>query len=521
MKRWWQRRLAPNVSVRIVADVLMVNAALLIALLFRYVWLVGVEDTIISPPEAFRAYARAYGSSSWFLTLVCLGVFYCSGFYTYGRIYRGRYKALVVAQAASISYLIFTACAFLLPAVIAIPRSVLLLAWGLTLVFLVGSRLWSHIWRVIVGTERQKRTAPAANQKVKHVLVIGGAGYIGSALLPKLLNKGYHVRLLDLLLFGEEPIGHFVDHPRLEIMQADFRQVDQVVQAMQGMDAVIHLGAIVGDPACALDEELTIDVNLMATRMIAEVAKGNGVNRFIFASTCSVYGASDEMLNERSLLNPVSLYARSKIASERVLSKMADELFAPVILRFGTIYGLSGRTRFDLVVNLLTAKAVTEKHITVFGGDQWRPFVHVDDAALAVLKALEAPLFAVRNRIFNVGSNEQNYTIQQVGELVQRSVPSARLTSMGSDSDNRNYRVDFSLIHNTLGFTPQWTVEQGIKQVIDAFNMGKIHDYKDARYSNVKFLSEDTATRLIRSESRWAYDLLDEAGSPSEILLKT
>src|SRR4029079_6285270 len=227
---------------------------------------------------------------------------------------------------------------------------------------------------------------------------------------------------LDLLIYGTEPIEDSVAHPNLEIMKADFRQVDKVVQAMRNIDAVIHLGAIVGDPACALDEELTIEVNLMATRMIAEVAKGDGVSRVICASTCSVYGANDAMLDERSALNPVSIYARSKIASERVLMSMASCVFAPTLLRFGTIYGLSGRTRFDLVINLLTAKAMVEGKITVFGGDQWRPFVHVDDAALAVLMALEAPLSLVGNEVFNVGCDEQNYTIQQVGEMIKQLV---------------------------------------------------------------------------------------------------
>src|SRR5205823_1693957 len=146
-----------------------------------------------------------------------------------------------------------------------------------------------------------------------------------SALLPKLLAQGYSVRVLDLLLYGSEPLAAVLDHPRLEVVQADFRQVDKVVEAMQGVDAVIHLGAIVGDPACALDEELTIEVNLMATRMIAEVAKGSGIRRFCFASTCSVYGANDHMLDEWSELNPISLYARSKLASEKVLMQMADE----------------------------------------------------------------------------------------------------------------------------------------------------------------------------------------------------
>ena len=173
------------------------------------------------------------------------------------------------------------------------------------------------------GTGGAASLARGVESAVRRVLVIGGGGYIGSALLPKLLDAGYHVRLLDLLLYSTEPIQDVLSHPDLEVIQADFRQVDRVVEAMQDVDAVIHLGAIVGDPACALDEELTIEVNLMATRMIAEVAKGSGINRFIFASTCSVYGASDELLDEYSALNPVSLYARSKIASEQVLKNLA------------------------------------------------------------------------------------------------------------------------------------------------------------------------------------------------------
>ena len=391
-----------------------------------------------------------------------------------------------------------------------LPRTALVLAWLLSLVFLITSRLWSLLWTKVVLTERRlfERTT---ERRVKQVLVIGGGGYIGSALLPKLLNAGYHVRLLDLLLYSTEPIQEVLSHPDLEVIQADFRQVDRVVEAMQDVDAVIHLGAIVGDPACALDEELTIEVNLMATRMIAEVAKGSRINRFIFASTCSVYGASDELLDEHSALNPVSLYARSKIASEQVLKNLAGPDFSPVILRFGTIYGLSGRTRFDLVINLLAAKAVVEGKITVYGGDQWRPFVHVDDAALAILKALQSPLATVRNKVFNVGSDEQNYTIQQVAEIIQRLVPTAQVLNMGSDTDRRNYRVDFSKIRNILDFAPQWSVVQGVQQVIARIQSGQIVDYRDAKYSNEKFLSEERASRLIPRHNGWAYELINEA----------
>src|SRR5207237_2930274 len=213
--------------------------------------------------------------------------------------------------------------------------------------------------------EAARRLPALKKQEARRVLVIGGAGYIGSALLPKLLARGYHVRLLDLFLFGMDPIAKVLGHPNLVIIHADFRHVDKIVQAMQGVDDVIHLGGIVGDPACSLDEELTVEVNLMGTRMIAEVAKGSGIKRFCFASSCSVYGAHDQMLDERSVADPISLYARSKLASEKVVLQLADDSFSPVILRFGTVYGLSGRTRFDLVVNLLTARAIVEGKITM------------------------------------------------------------------------------------------------------------------------------------------------------------
>jgi nucleoside-diphosphate-sugar epimerase len=216
------------------------------------------------------------------------------------------------------------------------------------------------------------------------------------------------------------------------------------------------------------------------------------------------------MLDERSILNPVSLYARSKIASERVLTKMADERFSPVILRFGTIYGLSGRTRFDLVINLLAAKAVVDGKITIFGGEQWRPFIHVDDVALSILKVLEAPLSLVRNQVFNVGSDEQNYRIQQIGETIHRLVPTAQLINMGSDTDRRNYRVSFAKIRRILDFVPQWSVEQGVQQVISAIETGKVQDYRDRKYSNYEFLREEGVSRLLRNGSHWAYELLNE-----------
>jgi nucleoside-diphosphate-sugar epimerase len=352
------------------------------------------------------------------------------------------------------------------------------------------------------------------------ILVIGGAGYIGSALLPKLLSRGHRVRLLDRFFYGFEPIRDVLGHPKLEVVQADFRRVDTLVECMRGVDAVIHLGAIVGDPACALDRDLTIEVNLMATRTIAEVAKGYGIRRMIFASTCSVYGASsdDELLTEESPLNPVSLYAVTKLASEKVLMDLAGETFSPTCLRFSTIYGLSGRTRFDLVVNLLTAKAVMDGVITIQGGDQWRPLLHVDDAALALLHTLESPLPKVHKQVFNVGSDEQNFTIQRIGELIQKMVPGAKLVNQGLGGDRRDYRADFRKIREQLGFVPQWTVWEGIRQVIDEIRKGAVKDYRAAKYSNVKVLTEGQSTvNLVRNESSWAYDLVDLVKQTSAI----
>lgn len=515
---WLKKVFTAQSIVRMLADVILINTALLVSLVARLLWIVAVGDPrVVVDQYTIWYYERVFLNNSWVLTLICLIVFTANGFYTYGRFYRGRYKVLIVIQAVSLAYLIFGALTYLaqsvflgtLGSVLNFPRGALVLSWALSTVMLVAARAWASIWKNVVKAE-SKRPGRLGEENVENVLVIGGAGYIGSVLLPYLLEAGYNVRLLDLLLYGTEPIREWLNHPRLEIVRADFRQIEKVVQAMREMDAVIHLGGLVGDSACALNEELTLDINLMATRMIAEVAKGSGIGHFIFASTCSVYGANEQMVDERSELHPVSLYARSKIASEKVLLKMADDRFAPVVLRFSTIYGMSGRPRFDLVVNLLTAKAVVDQEITIFGGKQWRPFLHVADAAQAILLALRAPLSLIRNQIFNVGANDQNYQIQQVGEIIHQQVPTATIIHKDELADPRNYWVNFNKIQRMLGFAPQWTVEQGVAQIIEAFRSGKIHDYRDARYSNVEFLKREGLYLLTNSSHDWASALLRE-----------
>jgi nucleoside-diphosphate-sugar epimerase len=492
-------------ALRIIADALLVSAAQLVALTLRYLWLVGVEGTIVSAQAAFRGYVRAYLSSFWLLTLISLIVFYLSGFYTHGRIYRGRYKVLVIAQAVSLSYLVFGFLAFLFPDVISFPRSALFLGWGSTLVLLIGARFWFVLRRAFARAERRLFPSDSTDSRIRKVLVVGGAGYIGSALVQRLLELEYVVRVLDLLLYGDASITEFYDHPKFELVRGDFRHIDTVVSATKGMDAIVHLGAIVGDSACSIDQDMAIEINLRATRTIAEVGKGFGVKRFVFASTCSVYGASDQLLDERSVLRPISLYARTKVESEKVLLGLTDAAFAPTILRFGTVYGLSGRPRFDLVVNLLAAKAVQDGEVGIFGGQQWRPLVHVRDVAEAIVLTLQAPPNNVRGQIFNVGCNEQNYQIADLGLIIREAMPTALVVTQ-PEEDDRSYRVRFDRIQNKLNFQPRYTVRDGIREIIDAFATGRITDYRDPRYSNFRFLKMSGEQRLVILEHGGGWD---------------
>lgn len=373
-------------------------------------------------------------------------------------------------------------------------RGVVIPSWGLLFGLAVGSRVVrSHFAHLFSVTPREKRQ----QSRVEDVLVVGGAGYIGSVLTRQLLAAGYRVRVLDLELFGRESLAGVLDHPRLQVQTGDFRNVEDVVRSLRGMDAVVHLAAIVGDPACALDEETTIAVNYEAAKMMAQLARANGISRFIFASTCSVYGESDATIDESSDLNPVSLYATTKIDAERVLLEAADDAFKPTILRLATAYGWSHRPRFDLVANLLSAKAVTDKDISVFNGEQWRPFVNTRDISRAIVTALESPLALVGGEIFNVGDNSQNYTISELGQIVAAAVPGTNVNDVRNDEDPRNYRVCFDKIQNTLGFRAAVTLEQGIQEIVDAVERGEVDDWRDPKYSNLKQM-EATVLPILR-----------------------
>ncbi len=507
--------LTSGAVIRMVADAVLLQVALLLALAARFYTVVAFEDLGgMTVSELLSMYQSWYIKTAIPLTVLCLVVFHLTGFYTRGVTYQSRYKVLVVIQAVSVSYLIYISAILFFDihnGRLSFAKSAMLLAWLFSIILLAGARVWNQIWQRAAQPEESPRPVGAAALQ-RRILVIGGGGYIGSALVPRLLDAGFRVRVLDIMMYGRAPLEPVRDHPNLELLEGDFRHVDNVVQAMRDVDSVVHLGAIVGDPACKLDESLTIDINLSSTRMIAQLAKSHNVQRFVFASTCSVYGARPEMLDERSEARPLGIYGTTKYASEKVLQDLSASDFGPTILRFSTIYGLSGRTRFDLVVNLLTAKAKIDGEITVHDGDQWRPFVHVDDAARAIVAVLQAPVETVSNEIFNVGSSEQNYTIRQIGELIHQQVISAELIISESGQDGRDYRVDFGKIRRLLDFHPTWTVEDGIQQVLEAIASGRVQDYRDPQYSNVAFLTQEGTSGLERD--RWARQLLEDLNSP-------
>jgi nucleoside-diphosphate-sugar epimerase len=327
----------------------------------------------------------------------------------------------------------------------------------------------------------------AAQFEGRSVLVVGGAGYIGSVLVRKLLKSGARVRVLDSLVYGDAALREVIGHPRLELMVGDCRNISTVVRATQGVDAVVQLAAIVGDPACDQDRTAAVEINYAATQMMAEVMKGNGNAQMVFASSCSVYGCTDEMSSEESPVNPISLYARTKIDSEVALLHSRSDTFHPTILRFATVFGLSPRPRFDLVVNLLAAKTAGGEPITIFNGQQWRPFIHVCDAARSIACVLAAPLSAVSGEIFNVGDEAMNFTLAQLADKIGDIFPEACVEYV-DNSDRRDYRVSFDKILSRLGFHCAHDLEHGVREIKEAVENGKISSYTDPIYHNQKYL---------------------------------
>ncbi|MGD0576983.1 MAG: NAD-dependent epimerase/dehydratase family protein, partial [Candidatus Staskawiczbacteria bacterium] len=286
------------------------------------------------------------------------------------------------------------------------------------------------------------------DKEIRNILITGGAGYIGSVLARQLLEAGYNVKVFDKLLFGEEPIKELRTNLHFKLIKGDIFDKDTLVGALSDVDAVVNLAAIVGEAACLSQKDVALQTNYLGAIYVARLCKTLGIKRFIQASTCSTYGQNEEnsIAKEGSNLFPVDFYGETKIYAERELMRLIDNNFNPTILRFSTVYGLSPRMRFDLVVNTLTKKAVKEKEMTIFGGNQWRPLIHVSDVSRAIVLVLKAPLSKVGNQIFNVGNNDENYMISEISEIVKACVPEVKIKTIKDVEDRRNYRVDFTKI---------------------------------------------------------------------------
>jgi nucleoside-diphosphate-sugar epimerase len=338
------------------------------------------------------------------------------------------------------------------------------------------------------------------------VLITGHLGYIGPVMVRLLKQHGHTVTGLDVGYFRSCTVaGQTLVAPDAEIVK-DVREV--TTDDMAGQDAVIHLAALSNDPLGALNPELTYDINLRASLKVAECARKAGVRRFVFASSCSIYGASADTtrgLTEEAEFNPVSAYAISKVKTEEGLHALANDEFSPVYLRNATAYGVSARTRLDLVVNNLMAYAHDRGEIRVLSdGTPWRPLVHIEDISRAAEAAITAPREAVHNQAFNIGRNDANYQVRDIAEAVARAVPQAKLVITGENGgDPRSYRVDFSKALNGLpGFTPQWTLQAGVEQLDRWFREGGLggEHFEGRRFIRLKQLRHLLDTGAVDSE---------------------
>ena len=320
------------------------------------------------------------------------------------------------------------------------------------------------------------------------VLITGGAGYVGSTLAPLLLGAGHVVRVLDRLSFGGESLLGVWANPDFEFVYGDVRESEKRREAVTDCDAVVHLAAIVGDPACAREPDLARAINFEASMALIDDSRNAGVQRFVFASTCSNYGKMTDptkFVDEESELRPVSLYAETKVAVEKfLLESDGAHNWCPTPLRFATVFGVSPRMRFDLTVNEFAMEMITKKHLVVFGEQFWRPYIHVFDAARGIALVLSSPREKVSGRVFNVGSTDQNLQKQQIVELIRPLAPDAKIEFVHKNEDPRDYRVSFNRILNELNYKTTRPVVDGIVEVAKLIRAGAISNLADSRYRN-------------------------------------
>lgn len=316
----------------------------------------------------------------------------------------------------------------------------------------------------------------------------GGTGYVGMKVVEEMQAAGREVRVLDVILHGQEDLAAEQRRQGVDLVVADIRDDDARRAALRDVDEVVHLAAIVGDPACALDPERSQDVNVDATRALLADAREADVGKFVFASTCSNYGRMEDPtvpITEDGVLAPVSLYAEQKVGMEKAI--LSDEFAAlqPTCLRFATVYGAAPRMRFDLTVNEFTRDLWADRELEVFGEQFWRPYIHVADAARAVRTVLEAPREKTASAVFNAGRSGENYTKQMLVDEIQRQVERGQVSYVKRDEDPRDYKVSFDKIREVLGFETELTVPDGIGEIARALDEDRWPDPWGARYRNI------------------------------------
>lgn len=326
----------------------------------------------------------------------------------------------------------------------------------------------------------------------KNILVTGGAGYVGASLVPKLLDKGYYVKVLDLYIYGDDVLDSVKDNSSLEQIKGDIRDKELLKKCLKGCDAVIHLACISNDPTFELNPALSRSINYDAFEPLVEISKDSGVKRFVYASTCSVYGVSDaESVTEEHPLMPITDYNKYKGLCEPILLKYQSPEFTTVIIRPATVCGYSPRQRFDLTVNILTNHAFNLNRIKVFGGAQTRPNIHIDDIVDLYLMLLELPDEKIKGKIYNAGY--QNRSVSDIAQVVRQVMaqefperPEIEIATLPSD-DPRSYHISSEKIKRELKFAPRRTIEDAVRDLIAAFRAGKFHDSMNGiRYYNIK-----------------------------------
>lgn len=323
---------------------------------------------------------------------------------------------------------------------------------------------------------------------IRQILVTGGAGYVGAVLVPKLLAKGYCVKVLDLYIYGEHVLDSVRENPYLEQIKGDIRDRLLLERVIPGCDAVIHLACISNDPSFELDPALGRSINYDSFFDVVDVSKNSGVHRFIYASSSSVYGVKEEEnVTEDLPLRPLTDYSKYKALCEEVLLKKREPGFAPLILRPATVCGYSPRLRLDLTVNILTNHAVNNKKIMVFGGQQMRPNIHIQDVTDLYVKSLEWPDDAIDGRVFNAGY--ENHTVMEIAETVRQAVGEQVDIVKVPTNDNRSYHISSEKIKRELGFVASHTTEDAVRDLVTAFRAGKIpNPMTDTRYYNIKVM---------------------------------